>query len=617
MCGIIGGIEFSNRNTFDFSKGGFLHRYISGRGPDFYSLESKAIEQYNVTLAHSRLAIIDLSNDSNQPMESLDGRYLLTYNGEIYNYLELRSELIDLEVQFKTKGDTEVLLKAWEHWGIECLNKLNGMFAFSILDSHKRELFLVRDRFGVKPLLYGFLPNGNLLFSSSISAVAKYVGDEIDLEYCSNGIHFGFFEGFKDSSPFKNVKYILPGSYIKYKLGEGIEIEKTTWYSLNEAVENKVLELSKFNSSQLIEMGKCILEDSLKLRLRSDVPLAVSLSGGVDSSIIAALANKGVENLVGFSYGSPGAIKSEGPIVESFANEKGIKVVYIYPHYSTQQMGDLLDKTFAAQEAPFLGLSVMAQNEVYNEVNKQNFKVLLGGQGGDEIFAGYRKFFYTALLSSLKDGDGLRSLKMFYSFGVFLLSGIQSYPQLWQQRNRYLNKKGNKVQAINHLPSVSADLFGDTSLQKRQILDVQNYSLPSLLRYEDRNSMSYSIESRLPFMDYRLVEFAIALKDVLKIKNGYNKWILREMMKNEVPNYILKNQVKRGFDVTQNWINEGIGNRLKSNLLDNKDKINNYVDDFNFLENSLTNEALSSDSNLFNEMMLLNFLATPINSPIN
>jgi asparagine synthase (glutamine-hydrolysing) len=616
MCGITGAIEFANLNKLDFKNGSDLHNYIASRGPDFYGYTSIYIQDYKVTFGHSRLAIIDLSVASNQPMISTNGRYMLTFNGEIYNYREIKKELIALGFLFTTEGDTEVLLKAWEAWGQACLPKFNGMFAFGIFDKQNQELFLVRDRFGVKPLLYGDLGNGQLLFSSSITAVARQVGEDLDLEYCSNGIRFGFFEGNKDSSPFKKVKYVMPGCILKCSIGSNLSVEEKVWYSLEEEVNKKVAELVNYSDDELIEQSKSIIKDATNLRLRSDVPLAVSLSGGVDSSSIAAIAKKEANHLVGFCYGSPKNIKSEGPIVEAFVKTKGIDIHYIYPEYSSNQLGDLLERTMAAQEAPFLGLNVLAQQEIYKEVQQQGFKVLLGGQGGDEIFAGYRKFFFIALQNAWGDGKILESLSYLYSFGILLLQGLGDYKLYWQQRNRYLKKTGKDLSFLTNLPLNPIDLLGHTTIRKRQILDVQQYSIPSLLRYEDRNSMSFSIESRLPLMDYRLVEFAIALQDRMKIKQGYGKWALRESMKSEVPAYILKNRVKRGFDVTQNWISNGVGERLRSNLLDNKNRTKDYVTDFNKLESSLQIDNLNKNSNSLYEAMLLNFLIDPVKTPL-
>lgn len=610
MCGITGAIEFKRSQNLNFKEGSDLHNYIRRRGPDYYGVEKTEYENWSVTLAHSRLAIIDLSGASNQPMISDDERYIITFNGEIYNYREVREELITNGFTFRTTGDTEVLLRSWECWGETCLNKLNGMFVFGIFDKIKGEFYLVRDRFGVKPLIYTFF-DGQLLFSSSIASVAKQINQEIDLEYCSSGIRFGFFEGYEDRTPFKNVKYLLPGSLMKCTLDEKLKIETKTWYSLEEQVSKKRKELESLSSDELISQGKALLENSTKIRLRSDVPLAISLSGGVDSSSIAAITSKEVDHLMAFSYGAPDHPKSEGPTINKFAKDKNINVEYIHYSYTAQEMGNIYDQTMEAQESPFLGLSIIAQHEVYKQVKERNIKVLLGGQGGDEIFAGYRKFFVVALKKAIEKKEILPGLQYFHSLALMLLFETKQIKTYWNEKSRYLKTTGKDIVFLDCLPEISLNLFENTSLSNRQISDIQKYSIPSLLRYEDRNSMYFSIESRLPFMDYRLVEFALALPDLLKIKHGYGKWILREMMKKDVPGYILKNRLKRGFDVTQNWVNDGVGERIKTNILENKSKAKDFVSDFSRLENSLTIENLNN-SNILNEAIMLDFLIDPI-----
>lgn len=616
MCGITGAIQFANSKDLGFEHGGVMHKYIASRGPDHYDSKNDLLNDWRVTLGHSRLAIIDLTSDSNQPMISSDGRFVLSFNGEIYNYKEIRIELIDLGYTFRTDGDTEVLLNAWIEWGTNCMSKCIGMFAFAILDKREYNLYLVRDRFGVKPLLYGFLESGEFLFSSSIVAVALNVGSELDLEYCSSGIRFGFFEGFNNSSPFKKVKYVSPGSYLKLSLHEKLIFDETKWYSLEEGVNKNLVESLNLSNAELIEKGKALFSESVRLRLQSDVPVAVSLSGGVDSSSIAALAKMNLENLTGFCYGSPNSASSEGVLVDRFIKEKNIDIVYIHPDYNSNELGDVLDRVSEAQEAPFCGLNIIAQHEVYREVKKHGFKVLLGGQGGDEIFAGYRKFFLIALKNSWTNKNYNDFISFFYSFGVLLLQGLGDYKIYWLQRNRFLKKTGKDLSFLSGMPINKVDLLGTNSLKARQILDVEKYSIPSLLRYEDRNSMSFSIESRLPLMDFRLVEFAIALSDRLKIKKGHGKWALREIVRDNVPSFILDNHVKRGFDVTQNWVSNGIGERLRNNLLGNKDKVKDYVSDLKKLESALSDDRLSGNVNLLYEAMLLNFMINPLKKPV-
>lgn len=609
MCGIAGAIENIHcLNKYDFSKNSEFYITIANRGPDFYNFKTiLKDDSWQITLAHSRLAIIDLSSSSNQPMISENGRYTLSYNGEIYNYLEIKEELTKLGINFKTKGDTEVVLKSWEKWGNECLHKFNGMFAFAIYDNVESELTLVRDRFGVKPLVYGFDANKNFLFSSSVKAVGKAINSNYDFSYCATGLKFGYFEGNDNKTIYEQVKYVEPGSLIKIKIAHQLNISTYTWYNIDEEINKKIELFSNKSIDYLLEYSKELFDSAVKLRLRCDVKLAISLSGGLDSSSIAAVAKKYNENITAFAYGSPSSELSEGPVVQKFAHSTGINVNYIYPNYSAKELGDIYDQTLQSQEAPFLELSIIAQHIIYKTVKEFDYKILLGGQGGDEIFAGYRKFFLFASKESFIQNKFIESFGYILSLAKMMYAESNQLKIYWNARNRYLNTKGNHLNIISNFPEENIKMLSGNELYKRQILDITKYSLPTLLRFEDRNSMFYSIENRLPFMDYRLVEFAIALPTYLKINNGYSKWFLRLMMENSVPSYILKNRNKRGFDVSQNWVKEGVGQRIITNILDNKTKAKEFVSDLATLENKITVDKLCNFKTL-NEAIMLNFL---------
>ena len=607
MCGIVGAIEKID-GVLDFNKNCVMHGYIANRGPDNYALDIQLLSSWKISLAHSRLSIIDISELSNQPMLSERSELIIVFNGEIYNYLEIRSELQAMGVVFKSTGDTEVLLKAWELWGEKCLSKFNGMFAFALLDKREKSLFLVRDRFGVKPLLYGISDSGELVFSSSISAVASVLKNGLNFDYVSRGLRFGFFEGNDEFSPYRGVEYVRAGSIVKILLGTKLSLQKKSWYDLESEVNKKIGFLNQLEPNEIAEHCSSIIEDATRLRLRSDVPLAVSLSGGVDSSIVATLSKKYTDNLVAFSYGAPLNLKSEGPLVARFSKSLNIKVKYIHPNYEANDLGNLLDNATLAQEAPFYGLSILAQHEVYRRVREEGFKVLLGGQGADEAFAGYRKYFVIACKESWHTSNYVSALNLLLQLGSMLLYERRNYWTYWSAKGRYLNREGNDFRILNGMPTSSEELFGNISFRERQIADILKFSLPSLLRYEDRNSMYYSIESRLPFMDFRVIEFGVALNKMLKIRNGFGKWILRESFNGAVPDFILRNRVKRGFDVTQNWVAEGVGARLISNITSHKSKLRAYVRDEKVFYKDLSVDRLVYDPQFLNECMILNFI---------
>jgi len=422
MCGIYGEITSNDTPRETLCDTSLALKYITSRGPDSCGVVEAGCRDYTVRLAHTRLAILDLTELGSQPMEHPNGRYTLVLNGEIYNYIEIRDELVCLGHVFRGGSDTEVLLHAWSRWGNTCLERLNGMFAFALLDKEMNQLWLVRDRFGVKPLLWGNLPGGGICFSSSVAAVASQISSEVDLAYCSRSLHSSIFESFESGSPFEAVKSVSSGSWVRFGLEtDEITVSQTRWYNLAEAVEKQQELILGLTENVLAERCFGLLKDAVHLRLRSDVPVAVSLSGGLDSSAVASIALGEVSSLTGFTYGHRNAEASEGPLVQKFSDESGVNVHFVWPHYNALQLGDALERSLASQEAPFPGLSVLAQQEVCRAVRNAGFKVLLGGQGADEAFAGYRKFFLVALRESLHSKSPIESIRLLYSLGTMLV----------------------------------------------------------------------------------------------------------------------------------------------------------------------------------------------------
>jgi asparagine synthase (glutamine-hydrolysing) len=590
---------------------------IAARGPDGWGQQVFACHGHQVRLVHARLSIIDLSDLSRQPMQDPASGWWIVYNGEIYNYLEVRAELQACGHSFQSSGDTEVLLKAWAQWGIAALPRLNGMFAFAAFHPQRGELWLVRDRFGVKPLAWGRLPRGGMTFSSSVAGVARQVHAEIDVGYCARGVRYKVFETAQSGSPFRNVHTVPAGSWTRFMFSEsGVDVAEGRWYDLGSAVAACAESVMRCRDGELIDRCDALMRSAVTLRLRSDVPVAVSLSGGLDSSTVAALAAKDVNQLRGFTYGAPHAALSEGPTVQAMSERIGVDVTYVWPRYAETALGDALERTMAFQEAPFSGLSLLAQNEVFQRVRQARFKVLLGGQGGDESFAGYRKFFIVAMREAMRRKEPWNIVNAMHSFALMLIHEAGQARRYWSNLNRYRSGAEDGFRLLNWT-SKSEDLWGgsDRTLSGRQIDDVLQWSLPTLLRYEDRNSMGHGVESRLPFMDYRLLELAVALPARLKIRNGYGKWTLRRMTAGVVPDIVRLNRKKRGFDVTQAWVKEGIGARLRRTICDNRSALADHLLPGADLDRMLSDEALSNDSNLLDEALMLAWLAKPVRSP--
>ncbi|MEV4782387.1 asparagine synthase (glutamine-hydrolyzing) [Burkholderia sp. LMU1-1-1.1] len=594
-------------------------RYIDGRGPDARGSRQIACHGHAVTVAHSRLAVIELSALGAQPMLDAESGWSIVYNGEIYNYREIRETLQATGQVFNGGSDTEVLLRAWALWGVNALQRLNGMFAFAALNEKTGELWLVRDRFGVKPLLWGRCPNGDIAFGSSAASIASMVGTEIDTDYCARGVRYKAYETAQSGSPYKHVKAVGAGCWIKFQLSpERIGITEGRWYSLRDAVVRRREAMSQSGDADLLEECRQLFDSAVQLRLRSDVPVAVSLSAGLDSASIACMMLRYGARTHAFSFGSPSERSSEGPGTQSLAKAAGIDVTYVWPRYSSWDLYEVLEKTMAFQEAPFSGMSPIAQNAVFREVRDAGFKVLLGGQGSDEIFGGYRKFIVIALREALHRREAKGALRLVYSLGLMLAHEASQARMYWHNLNRYKGGK-NKAAAFRLLDweAGAHNLWGEAgmSLPDRQIEDIQQWSLPTLLRYEDRNSMGYGIETRLPFMDYRLIEFALALPTRMKIANGYGKWMLRRAAKGLVPDVVRLNRKKRGFDVTQNWITQGIGAALRGAIFDHAIALQGKLKSGGQLDTLLSDESLSQDPDLLDEALLLAWLVDPTRVP--
>ena len=587
---------------------------ILPRGPDGNGVVREQFREFDAVLAHARLSIIDLSEHGRQPMQDEASNWCITYNGEIYNYLEIREELQSLGWMFHGLSDTEVLLKAWVQWGLDALHRFNGMFAFAVFNRASGDMWLIRDRFGVKPLLWGRLPDGGVVFSSSVAAVATLVSADVDVSYCACGLRYKVFEMSGSEAPFKGVDAVSAGGWLHVRLtGAGLTITDGQWYNLKQAVARKAAAIESSADADVIEECRQLLQDSVWLRLRSDVPVAVSLSGGLDSSAIAAHASRRIPGLKGFTYGSPVALMSEGPVVAAFAKEVGIASEYIWPEYGPRDLDELLERALTFQEAPFGGLSVLAQNEVFRAVRQAGFKVLLGGQGGDETFGGYRKFFVVALRDALNKRDAGNMVRFAYSLGLMLFHEAGQARMYWQGLSRYSSKKSFEFRLLDwRQPSVNLWGSADTTLSDRQMDDIQQWSIPSLLRYEDRNSMGHGVETRLPFMDYRLVELALALPARLKIAKGYGKWTLRRITDGLVPDLIRLNRKKRGFDVTQSWIEGGIGASLRARIHDHRSVLAPYMKKNVDCDQLLSDLALAQDRNLLDEALMLAWLAKPV-----
>lgn len=579
------------------------------RGPDFNAVKLIKNNATELLLAHNRLSIIDLSENGNQPMWDATRRFCIVFNGEIYNYIELRRELKNLGYLFNTQSDTEVILNAFAAWGITALSRFHGPFALALYDYHTNELWLCRDRFAVRPLFYCII-NNVLYFASTSAVLAKSLNLKPNLAYVAKGLKYLVYEDSSGDTAYTNLFSLSGGNYLRARIASSGQLttEIKQYYNLADNVQNLIETLPIHNTINLLEKVQHQLHHSINIRLRSDVPLAISLSGGLDSSSVAALVSQKNPNTIGFSFGHPQQKKSEGPLVAKCAKHINIDMKYVWP--TDMEMINAFHKTIEVQDAPFASLSIVAQYLLYAKVRDCNIKVLLGGQGGDEAFMGYKKFLLFSLKQSLQTKNYISVFKKLIELLPMLCAEIPSAAAYWQHKNRYRRSQTTHTSCLK-LPDAPLLTLGNhhPELWRRQVQDIQQFSLPTLLRYEDRNAMANSVESRLPFMDHQLIELALALPESLKLRSGYGKWAIRKLMANQIPNQIRLARYKRGFDVPlKKLITAGLGNTIRSILLSNLPLLADFVTHPQQIKNFFSDHHLLQNRNVMSEAITLLWL---------
>jgi asparagine synthase (glutamine-hydrolysing) len=536
MCGIVGIVKFKNQTVLKADIKSMM-RKMKHRGPD----DNGMYIDNNVGLGFVRLSILDLSPAGHQPMFSLNNRYVIVFNGEIYNYIEIRKELSH-KYYFKTGTDTEVILAAYEEWGKGCLDKFNGMFAFVIYDTISKEIFGARDRYGIKPLYY-FLDSEQFIFASEIKSILPMIRAEASDRIIYDYLLFNRTDITEDTF-FKRIKKLSHGSLINI-CEDTININK--WYTLSQSV-SKCKELSP-------EDYRDLFRDSLKLRLRADVPVGVSLSGGIDSSAIVSSLIKdfGLSELNTFSavYGK------EEPADESeFIDE--FKPMVKNMHYTSPNADSFYndhEDFIDAHNEPVTDIGPYIQYKVM-ELASNHVTVTLDGQGADEQLAGYHYFFGSYYLELLKKykltkfiGENIQYLKKHNSTTAIKYLVYYLLPTSAQKRvNSQIFPSINNhfLQTNSEFSSVNKYLLKPKSLNE-SLLQHFEYKLEHLLRWEDLNAMHFSIESRVPFLDYRLVEATLATPASQKIYKGETKHLLRIALRDIIPPKIAQRKDKRGF----------------------------------------------------------------------
>jgi len=543
MCGICGIINKDHRKLKESSLRTMMQT-MKHRGPD----DDGVFIHQNTGLGFVRLSILDLSAAGHQPMHSQDGRYTMVFNGEIFNYIELREELKRNGYTFSTQTDTEVLLAAYMEWGKECLHKFNGMWAVAIHDKEKDTLFIARDRYGIKPL-YIYAKENQLAFASEIKPLLTLLPAK---PKANEPVIFDYLvynrTDHTEQTFFKDIYKLSHGHYLEIDTRNPEAMQPVRWYDL----EKEVNQAQPFKTpEQFAEM----FHSSVKLRLRSDVPVGVCLSGGLDSSAIVSsiLQTTKDKNLNTFS-----AVYQKGDRGDESDYIKEYEQSLHAMHYTKPDGQDLLQQIKAfvkAHEEPIPGTSPYAQFKVM-ELASQNVVVTLDGQGADEMLAGYLYFFGYYFKDLLKNGRLALLLReaSYYLKKHKSLYGIKSMfflllpPNLKKkariQEKGYVTEDFSKRAGLRS--TITNELYGANTLQQALINHFE-YKLEHLLKWEDRNSMWYSLEARVPFLDHRLVERTLATPSGQLIRKGDTKFILREGLRDILPDKIQKRKDKTGF----------------------------------------------------------------------
>lgn len=560
MCGIAGVV--SSRHPPDLSDALYALRH---RGPDDRGQQVRSWGDSVVVLGQTRLSIIDLSDAGHQPMVSDDGRFVLVFNGEIYNYVELRTELRALGRSFRSDSDSEVLLAAWEEWGEACLMRLTGMFAFGIWDGTQGWLHMVRDAFGIKPLYY-MRDSSGLTFASEIGALRAIDGGPlpVDPRQAFRYLQFGFYDD-EDATFFQGVRRLPPGHHLRIDLRDPAKGVPRRWWAPSIEKDNSV------TFEQATEQFRHRFLESVRVHMRSDVRIGAALSGGLDSSALVG-AMRFLEpdmDLPTFSYISDDRVTSEHHWVE-LVN----RYVRGEPHLIGIEPGAFfadLDDLIATQGEPFGSTSVYAQYRVFQRVSQSGITVTLDGQGADELLAGYSGYPVARLRSLLSEGrhrdawrfmrgwskwpDRSRSL-VARGLALGLVPDALGRGRRRMRRDSHRWITGSESDFGPLMPPAGPAPPPGRFLASALRDALTGQGLQALLRHGDRNSMAFSLESRVPFLTTDLAEFLLRLpEEYLVSPEGETKRLLRAALRGIVPDEVLDRRAKIGFVAPQgDWL---------------------------------------------------------------
>ena len=619
MCGIVGILSLRETPINKFEIENFKNS-LHHRGPD--GSGTFITDDRKIGLGHTRLSIIDLTDNSSQPMSYDHGRYHITYNGEIYNFLELKNELKQTGYKFRSSGDTEVILASYKHWGEKCNLKFNGMWSFAIWDNKKKEIFISRDRFGVKPFYY-MINKEFFFFASELKSFMhlekknKPNFDNNYLIYLSKSFSNQSYLTSKNTF-LKNVYELPPGHQLKISHDKSVKVEK--WWSTIDHLEKP---LKKYEDQ--VNRFKEIFYDACKIRMISDVETSTSLSGGLDSSSIVHAIN-GLKNDSNISY-------PQNTFILDYQNEKNNETDYAIAATENLSLTKNIIKVNLDEVSPEEIIKIIYHQEdvsgddgigpwnIYKSIRKKNIKVSIDGHGGDELLAGYSG--YPRI--SMKDCKFPQELyKWFDLFKIHLKMNedvnkdeniFKIFLEFVKKKSKnYLNlntAKKNNINIFNqdpaNYPTIEFDNMDNfNNLNKELYTDYHYRAMQMNLRKYDKFSMAHGVECRFPFLDWRLATYTFSLDSKIKINKGFTKNILRECMKSNLNKKILKRVKKKGFNPANNLFNDTMSQFINDTL-----RSSEFMD-LEFVDKKKVNLLLNSKNLNYKELFKLVQISTLI-----
>lgn len=550
-------------------------RSLEHRGPDdwgmaFFGLDAdlrmgdgahviqRAALDLGLAMGHRRLSILDLTADGRQPMSSPDGLCTITFNGEIYNYIELREELRQAGAGFRTHCDTEVLLEAYRHWGTDMLPRLDGMYSFALWDVSRKRLICARDPFGIKPFYYGRDSN-RYVFASEQRAVLEGLGSKghMDRSRIAEFLVAGIAD-YDHGTHYEEIQQLGPGECIEVDARGKVTKRHVFWAAPSVPNEQQP------NAVVLVQDA---IDNAVARQLRSDVPIGACLSAGLDSGAIVAAVSRqlgpGARDFKVLTLSSPGFGPDETVVARTLASQLGLDWHPVTIDLST--LPEELEQHLRMTNGPTLGLSMFAGFKVMQKAQELGLKVMLNGQGGDEVFLGYPRMARRVLGEYWREGSVFKMAQEWFAMrrnmrepflnwligNVYFTAGKFA---VWRCRRRIRSFVDADLLSETR-DDLTNDFFGSDGCHQAQVADLVQYSLQPLLRFEDRNSMAHGIEMRLPLLSVPLVNTSLQLPIDWRVRDGWTKYALRMAMNGQLPNDIVWNRRKLGFEVpAARWI---------------------------------------------------------------